>query len=58
VEKTKATFMLSERATNALESLRSRLRKAGVARSDANLSAIIEQLIVTADFDELLRAFE
>lgn len=55
--KLKATFMLSERSKTALEKLKARLRAAGVARSEANESAIIEVLILDADFDSLVRAF-
>ena len=59
MDKVKATFMLSEKATDKLEALKSRLRKAGVARNVANESAIVECLIFEADrsFSNLLKAF-
>ena len=55
MDKTKATFNLSERAKGRLESLKARLRKAGVARSIANESAIVEALVMGADLEALLR---
>jgi hypothetical protein len=58
MEKTKATFSLSERAKERLEALKARLRKAGVTRSIASESAIIEVLILAADFDALLDGFD
>jgi hypothetical protein len=53
-ERQKASFNMVPRAKNALENLKVRLRRAGVARSVASESAILEALIFNADFDWLL----
>ena len=58
MEKIKVTFNLPERTKERLEALKAKLRKAGVTRAVANESAIVDALILSADFDDLLEAFE
>lgn len=60
MEKVKATFVLSVRAKDRLENLKGKLRRAGVARSEATESAIVEHLVAMADrdFDRLLQRFQ
>lgn len=50
----KTSVAMTETTKNRLETLKLRLRKAGIARGDASESAIIEILVATADFDVLL----
>lgn len=59
MDKIKATFMLSAKAKDKLESLKTKLRRAGVRRSQASESAVVEHLVTMADrdFDRLLQAF-
>lgn len=55
MEKTKATFNLTEAAKQRLEALKARLRKeSDLERSQANESAIVDCLIRAADFDTVL----
>ena len=56
MEREKTSFALTPKAKLALERLKLRLRTAGLARSVASESAIVETLILTANFDALLRA--
>ncbi len=53
-ERQKASFNMAPRAKMALENLKLKLRRAGVARSTASESRILETLIFNADFDALL----
>jgi hypothetical protein len=50
----KTSFALQPRVKIALEKLKLRARQAGVARADATEAAIVEALILDADFDRLL----
>jgi hypothetical protein len=57
-QREKTSFALTPKAKLALERLKLRLRTAGIVRSIASESAIVETLILTADFDALLNAFD
>jgi len=54
-ERQKTSFAMTPRTKSALENLKLRLRKAGVPRSAASEAAILERLILDADFDLLLK---
>ena len=60
MDKIKATFLLTPKAKERLESLKARLRRVGVPRNVANESAIVEHLIQAADrdFNRLLERFQ
>jgi hypothetical protein len=58
MERQKASFNMDPRAKMALENLKIRLRRAGIARSVASESMILETLILNADYDMLLEALE
>jgi hypothetical protein len=53
-ERHKTSVAMTERTQTALDRLRLRLLSAGVPRSVASVSAIIEALVAHADFDLLL----
>lgn len=50
----KTSIAMTETTKLKLESLKLRLRKAGIARSQASESAIVEVLVAAADFETLL----
>ena len=50
----KTSFAITPKVKLALENLKLRLRRAGMARSTASEAAILETLILNADFDLLL----
>ena len=54
-QRQKTSFAMTPRVKLALENLKLRLRRAGVSRSEASEAAILEALIVNADFALLLR---
>lgn len=54
-ERQKTSFAMTPKVKLALENLKLRLRKAGVARSAASEAAILEALILGADFDVLFK---
>ncbi len=53
-QREKTSFAMTPKVKLALENLKLRLRKAGLARSAASEAAILEVLILHADFDVLL----
>lgn len=53
-QREKTSFAMTPRVKLALENLKLRLRKAGLARSAASEAAILETLILNADFNLLL----
>jgi hypothetical protein len=53
-ERQKTSFAMSARTKLALESLKLRLRRAGLARSVASEASILEDLILNADFVGIL----
>ena len=53
-ERRKTSIAMTEATYEKLDALKRRLRKAGVPRGEANVSAILEALVATADFDVLL----
>ena len=57
-EREKTSVAMRPTTKNRLERLKLRLRIAGIGRAVASESAIIEALILTADFDSLLDYFE
>jgi hypothetical protein len=57
-DRKKTSIAMKPSAKTKLERLKLRLRGAGIPRSVANESSIIEALILAADFDALLTYFE
>jgi hypothetical protein len=53
-ERRKTSVAMTDKTKLALENLKLRLRKAGVPRSEASEAAVLESLILDADFDRLL----
>lgn len=54
-ERQKTSFAMTPKTKLALENLKLRLRKAGAPRSVASEAAILEALILNADFELLLK---
>ncbi len=50
----KTSIAMTETTKTKLETLKLRLRKAGIPRGEASESAIIEVLVAQADFDAIL----
>jgi len=57
-EREKTSIGLRPSTKNRLSRLKVRLREAGIGRAVASESAIVEALILTADFDSLFDYFE
>lgn len=57
-ERIKTSFAMRESVRRKLDVLQKRLRDAGVPRGEAHQSAILEALVMTADFETLRRYFE
>jgi hypothetical protein len=57
-DKEKVSFTMRSSTKLRLESLKARLRKNRIARAEASESGIVEHLILNADFDALLDAFQ
>jgi hypothetical protein len=55
--RTTVTLSISEKAKQKLEKLRMQVRAAGVARSVASESAIVERLVLAASTDGVLVLF-
>jgi hypothetical protein len=54
----KTSVAMTPRTKLALEALKLRLRRAGIARSEATEGGIIEALVALADYRALLQYFE
>lgn len=54
----KTSVLMKPSTKNRLERLKLRLRSAGIPRSEATETAVIEALVALADYDALLRYFE
>ena len=57
-EREKTSIGMKPSTKTKLERLKLRLREAGISRSSASEAAIVEALVMKADFDRLLRHFE